>query len=288
MSAAGSQSKLLVVEQDGRIFEPRGTAVSTHLLKVDNRSGDYPHTVINEYTMMRLAAAAGLDVPRVARRYVPEPVYLVERFDRQRLTDGRVARTHIIDACQLLNRSRTFKYTAATTRSLNDLINACSSPAIARINVYRWFVFNMLTGNADNHLKNLSFRVSAEGIRLAPAYDLLSTAVYHTRANAREHADWPGVPLVLGLPGCATYEQITRQAVLAAAEEFGVPNRIAGRELDSIARAIHDRMPGLIDEIQAQNETLPDAARPALAGEMRMLNAIRYTIIEETIARVAA
>jgi len=287
MSAAGAQSKLLVVEQAGRLFEPCGTEVSTHLLKVDNLSDHYPHTVINEYAMMRLAAAAGLDVPRVTRRYVPEPVYLIERFDRERLADGRVIRTHIIDACQLLNRSRTFKYTAATTVALNEIANACSNPAVARLHIYRWFVFNLLTGNVDNHLKNLSFRVSAEGIRLAPTYDLLSTAVYHTRAYAREHADWPRVPLVLSLPGCVTYEQITRKAVLAGGEEFGVPIRIAARELDFLARIISEAIPILIDEIQVQNETLPAAARPVIAGELRILNSVRHTIIAELLAKVA-
>jgi serine/threonine-protein kinase HipA len=287
MSAAGAQSKLLVVEKDGLLFEPRGAAASTHMLKVDNGSADYPHTVINEYAMMRLAAAVGLDVPRVSRRYVPDSVYLVQRFDREGTDKILVERTHIIDACQLLNRARTFKYKAATIRNLHELMEACSNPAVARLHLYRWFVFNLLIGNNDNHLKNLSFRVSAEGVRLAPAYDLLSTAVYHTRACAADNADWPRVLLTLALPECATYEQLTRQAVLAAAAELAVPKRIAERELDSIARGIQERMPILIDEIQAQNVMLPEAARPAFAGELRLLNAIRHIVIAETLSRVA-
>lgn len=287
MSAAGAQSKLLVVEHAGHLFEPRGAEVSTHLLKVDNLSDHYPHTVINEFAMMRLAAEAGIEVPRISRRYVPEPVYLIERFDRKRHADGRVQRTHIIDACQLLNRSRTFKYSAASIHSLNEIVGACSNPAVSRLQLYRWFVFNLLTGNVDNHLKNLSFRVSAEGVRLAPAYDLLSTAVYHTKAYAHEHADWPRIPLVLTLPGCATYEQVDRKAVLGGAEVFGVPSRIAERELDSIANTLRDRFPLLIEEIHAQNENLPHAARPAFAGELRLLNAIRHTVIAELLARIA-
>lgn len=38
--------------------------------------------------------------------------------------------------------------------------------------------FNYLIGNADAHAKNTSLLHGREGIRLAPAYDLLSTLVY--------------------------------------------------------------------------------------------------------------
>jgi serine/threonine-protein kinase HipA len=67
---------------------------------------------------MRLARALGLDVPPVSIRYVPEPVYIVERFDRRvaradTAPDGmpllEVQRQHTIDACQLLDRARAFK-----------------------------------------------------------------------------------------------------------------------------------------------------------------------------------
>ncbi len=46
--------------------------------------------------------------------------------------------------------------------------------------MFRWTVFNVVVGNADAHLKNLSFFVDARGYRLAPFYDIVSTVVYHT------------------------------------------------------------------------------------------------------------
>lgn len=66
MSLAGAQSKLLVVYRGGRLFEPVGSEPSTHILKPNHVSDDYPASVINEYFTMRLARCR-LDY-RTARR----------------------------------------------------------------------------------------------------------------------------------------------------------------------------------------------------------------------------
>jgi len=42
MSLAGAQNKLLVVYRDGALFEPVGSEPSTHILKPNHLSGDYP------------------------------------------------------------------------------------------------------------------------------------------------------------------------------------------------------------------------------------------------------
>jgi len=42
----------------------------------------------------------------------------------------------------------------------------------------QWTVFNYLIGNADAHGKNISMLFTTQGPRLAPFYDLLSTAIY--------------------------------------------------------------------------------------------------------------
>jgi len=118
MSLAGAQNKLLVVLRDGALFEPMGSEPSTHILKPNHVSDDYPASVINEYLVMSLAHKLGLQVPPVFRRYTPEPVYIVERFDRTVDATGHRHRRHIIDACQLLNKSRAFKYKTATLQTL--------------------------------------------------------------------------------------------------------------------------------------------------------------------------
>src|SRR5690606_22286919 len=140
---------------------------------------DYPHSVINEWFVMRLAKRLRLDVPDVHRRYTPSPVYLINRFDRIPTPQGW-QRQHAIDACQLLGFDRSFKYSQGNMDNLASLAMACRSPAVARSRIFVWLVFNVLIGNSDAHLKNLSFLVSHEGIQLAPFYDLLSIAAYES------------------------------------------------------------------------------------------------------------
>jgi hypothetical protein len=103
---------------------------------------------MNEFFTMRLANAVGVTVPAVDRLYVPAPVYLIERFDRVSAAgEGATQRTHIIDTCQLLNKSRAFKYQQANLETLSEAIQMCRQKASARIHLYRWLLINVLIGN---------------------------------------------------------------------------------------------------------------------------------------------
>jgi serine/threonine-protein kinase HipA len=286
MSAAGAQNKLLVVYRDGALYEPMGSEPSTHILKPNHTHQDYPSSVINEYAAMRLAGALKLTVPTVLRRYVPEPVYLVERFDRYTDAAGATQRRHIIDACQLLNKSRGFKYTGATRESLGDIIAACRNRASTRMNLYRWLIFNVLIANNDNHLKNLSFMVGREGIELSPAYDLLSTGAYHTRAFAGDRADWPKVPLAITMLNVPTLEAVNRKSLLESGEALGLRKSIGERELNSMMAAMPGALEELIHEVSDDNTRLPQAAMQFLAGELRLLATLQHLVVPEMMARL--
>jgi serine/threonine-protein kinase HipA len=287
MSAAGAQNKLLVVYRDGILHEPVGGEPSTHILKPNHLGDDYPASVINEYLVMSVALRLGLRVPTVLRRYTPEPVYIVERFDRHVDERGVTQRRHVIDACQLLNKSRVFKYKSATLQSLADVITHCRNRASTRLRLYRWLVFNLLIANNDNHLKNLSFMVSGEGIELAPAYDLLSTAAYHTRVFAAERADWPAVELAIGLPGATTFGAVARESVLRAGEALGLTRRICERELDRLAGPLPGALEELANAIAAENAHYPEPVRVFLAGEARLIGTLKHIIVPEMLERVA-
>src|SRR5690606_35843334 len=103
-------------------------------------------------------------------RYVPEPVYLIQRFDRQRSANGW-HRIHSIDACQLLGLDKTYKYLASSVERLAELADRCLVPVVARRTLFQWLAFNALVGNTDAHLKNISFLVRPEGVQLAPFFD---------------------------------------------------------------------------------------------------------------------
>jgi serine/threonine-protein kinase HipA len=293
MSLAGAQHKLLVVLDGDQLFEPLPGTPSTHILKPNHVGEDYPASVINEYFIMRLAKAVGLSVPEVRRMYVPQPVYIVERFDRiksQSSTDAQ--RRHVIDTCQLLNKARTFKYTAANLATLTQAATMCRSKAAARLQLYNWLVFNVLVGNADNHLKNISFLIDASGIEIAPFYDLLSTSVYDTRATANEKAQWPATPLAIVLGNARTFDEVRRSHLIDAGHILGLSEATATRLLDRLVNSILVKADDLIGDIQSHRDKYlaasPDrqAARGYMAGEMRVLDATRHIVLEDMARRL--
>jgi serine/threonine-protein kinase HipA len=286
MSAAGAQHKLLVVVRDGQLFEPVGGEPSTHILKPDHPGDDYPASVINETFAMRLASAVLGDTPEVSRRYLPEPVYIVRRFDRYTDVAGATQRRHIVDACQLLNKPRGFKYRAASVQALADIVVCCRNRARTRLRLFGWLVFNLLIGNDDNHLKNLSFMVGREGIELAPWYDLLSTATYRTRAMADHRADWPEVDLMIPLPGASRFGAVTRESVLAAGRMLGLPLRLAMRELDRIGGDMAKAAPALVEVMVAEGLAAAGEGNPWLAGESRLMRTIQHLVLPEMLGRV--
>ncbi|ROZ66238.1 HipA domain-containing protein [Ramlibacter sp. WS9] len=290
MSLAGAQHKLLVNYLGGELYEPEGATPSTHILKPDHQKPDmYPASVFNEYLTMRLAAALRLDVPQVWMMYVPEPVYIVERFDRHR--DGgaknmHVKRMHIIDACQLLNRDRLFKHTGASLAALRDIIAACTNRAAARLRLFSWLVFNILVANDDCHLKNLSFRVGADGVFLAPHYDLLSTGAYYTRAVADANATWPTVPMAIELPGAKTFGQVSLKSVLEAGAELGVPERPARRIVEQMAKNLLPATEAVLKDVEGIRARAPSEAAAALGNQSYLANVLQKVVYPEMVARL--
>lgn len=289
MSLAGAQHKMVVVVRDGELFEPLPGTPSTHILKPNHPAADYPASVINEFFTMRLAHRVGLEVPKVALRYVPEPVYIVERFDRD--TGIPPKRHHIIDACQLLNKARSFKYTAATLDTLAAIVTYCRARAATRLRLFRWLLFNALVGNGDSHLKNLSFHVTPAGIDLAPAYDLLCTAAYTTRAYAHERATWPQVELVLPIGEKRFFCDLDRENFVAAGLRLGLPRQTAEREIQrmggTILQQAQELAVSLASEIDQAVEASPDprvAARFA-AADHQLLRVVTHIVVPEMAAR---
>ena len=287
MSLAGAQHKLAIVVRDSALYEPIGSEPSTHILKPDHPDQDFSHSVINEWFMMKLAAAMGLEVPMVDRRYVPEPVYLVARFDR-REEEGQTRRIHAIDACQLLGLAPLFKYTEGSIDALRQLADQCQLKSAARLRMFRWVVFNVLVGNGDAHLKNLSFLVDEHSVNLAPHYDLLSTAVYDTRAMDKEV--WPDQSeLAWKIRGSARFADMTTSLLVAAGDDMGISPTSARRIVREMADNIDAKAAEVMATMQEENRLLV-VARPELgatfAGEERCVRAIVHMVIRETSARL--
>lgn len=296
MALAGAQHKLLVAYQDGILYEPEDTTASTHILKPNHPDkGAYPASVFNEYLTMRLARAAGLPTPNVYIRNVPEPVYVIDRFDRivTRLVSNQnsglqldVTRVHIIDACQLLNCSRVFKYTGASLASLNDIINRTTNKIQTRTRLFRWLVFNVLIANHDCHLKNLSFFMAADGIRLTEHYDLLCTGVYLTNAIAKDKTSWPDVRMTIALPSADSFGDVTKASIISAGKELGLGEATTRRILAEVVSRVPLALRKERDALSKRHATLATEAKLFAQKETQLLNIMENTILKDMLANL--
>lgn len=288
MSLAGAQHKLAVVLRDGQLYEPAGATPSTHILKPDHPDQDYAHSVINEWFVMRLAQRLGLIVPPVHRRYVPSPVYLIDRFDRVAHADGW-RRRHAIDACQLLGLDRSFKYSEGRMENLAALALACRSPAVARARLFGWLVFNVLVGNADAHLKNLSFLVSHDGVELAPFYDLLSVAAYDTPSF--DQRGWPdSTQLAWPILGVSQFSQVDRALLREAGAVLNLNRATAQRIVDRLAGKVLAEAESLYAEVEDENARIAQtnpALSATMAGESRCVRIIIHSVIKTMVQAIA-
>ena len=182
-SLAGAQEKFPVIYRDGNIFVPESGQPTSHIVKVDMAFRN-SQTVLNEFLTMRLAKAVGLntaDVNVISGKY---PILIVKRYDRVASPEG-IRRLHQEDFCQAQAKPSTLKYEERSGPTFADnynLLKKCSRQGIPDLkSLLTWLAFNLIVGNNDSHSKNLSFLYKGREIRLAPFYDLLSTAVYGQR-----------------------------------------------------------------------------------------------------------
>ena len=137
---------------------------------------DLPGLAINEFLCLEVAREAGLEVPE-ARLSDDGQILAVRRFDRTE--DGRMLAVE--DYCALKPNDAVNKY-KGTLEDLAKLTSAYVPRAafkdVAR-RLYTLILLNYAIHNADAHLKNFALvYTSADDVRLAPAYDVLSGTVY--------------------------------------------------------------------------------------------------------------
>jgi len=191
MSLAGAQEKLgLHIDPTGEFFLPQGSAPSTHIVKPDNVSADFPFCPANEFFCMRLARELKVPVPSVGLLHLPEPIYIIERFDRfpeqhaaREEGLGTVKRLHQIDLCQALSVAPSRKYESECGLGLDDWFGILKGsfiarPIVAANAIVHWVVFNYLIGNLDAHAKNIAFLIHGQKATVAPFYDMLCVEAY--------------------------------------------------------------------------------------------------------------
>lgn len=258
-SIAGLQDKIAVYEDAGDLFLANGDGfASTVILKpapADPRYADLPAI---EHTCMQLAAATGIATAKTRLLHVPEPVLLVERFDRRRSSYGRIERLHIIDACQAVGLAPELKYERAyggqeSVKHLRDgaslprlfgLADLSPAPLAMRNHLLDRLLFNVLVGNTDAHGKNWSFFVGPQAglLTLAPAYDLVDV-----ESVAHEHMS---TSFAMGIGDAFTLEELTPFEWASMAAQC----KVAPRHLATRLKVMSLMLPRLLRNARAALE----------------------------------
>lgn len=173
---SGVQPKVLVRDSAAAVdrLTHRG---STHLVKAF-RPEEFPELATNEYFCMRAAALSGLEVPKFELSEQGK-FLVVERFD---LTEHGYLGFE--DFCVLNGWPSRAKYDGSYEGAARQ-IKAFVSPALLSQALEAFFKIVALSAglkNGDAHLKNFGVLYDHCGaqasIRLAPAYDIITTSVY--------------------------------------------------------------------------------------------------------------
>ena len=186
-SLGGSQLKFSMVEHGGKFALDNGD--EEWIVKPPHPT--YPNVPANEYTMMRLAAATGIQTPDIKMvklddidlaglrgLFLPQRetrAYAVKRYDRT--AAGRV---HVEDFAQVFNVYADQEYKATNYDTIGRLIFDLFPNRFEQLTEFiRRLVVNILIGNGDAHLKNWSV-IYKDKItpQLSPVYDLVSTIHY--------------------------------------------------------------------------------------------------------------
>ncbi|MBC8998028.1 type II toxin-antitoxin system HipA family toxin [Pseudomonas sp. N40(2020)] len=173
---SGVQPKVLVRDSAAAIdrLTHRG---STHLVKAF-RADEYPQLATNEYFCMRAAQHSGLEVPKFELSEHGK-FLVIERFDLS--ATGYLG---FEDFCVLNGWPSKAKYDGSYEGAARQ-IKAFVSPALLNQALEAFFKIVALSAglkNGDAHLKNFGVLYENCGeesaVRLAPAYDIITTSVY--------------------------------------------------------------------------------------------------------------
>lgn len=248
MSIAGYQDKLAVYINDNRLYLVEGRLASTHILKPEPLSSNLPNLVANEHFCLKLAASLGLPTIDATILRTPDPVLIVPRFDRRRVTN-QIERLHVIDACQALDLGVSHKYErnfgigrdvahirdGVSIERLFSIARHALSGAAMRLGLLRWILVQYLIGNSDAHGKNISFFVEPGGLRLAPSYDLVAVCIY----PQVDHE------LAMAIGDEFNISQVRAFDWAELTDQSGLQRRLVAREMRRITRALRKALPEL-------------------------------------------
>jgi serine/threonine-protein kinase HipA len=246
---SGVQPKVLVRDENAFASHRKNARPSqsyrgaTHIVKFWEPS-EYPQLAANEYFCLKVAEKCGLDVPHFALAEDASAL-VIDRFDLR--LDGTYRGFE--DFC-VLNAKRTDqKYSGSYETSILKRFQQFSNSPHVYADIEKLFTLialNCALRNGDAHLKNFGIvydDVLGEA-RLAPVYDLVTTAVY-----------LPKDSMALTLNGSTRWPTTKELRRLGETRSGGTPSQIRNI-LGLIAEAIHSTS----TEVRAYVKEHPDFA----------------------------
>ncbi len=256
-SLAGVQLKFSASFLRDRLSLPLDGIGGSWIAKLPTNA--YPELPANEFAVMSLARAIGLDVPQIAmiplatidglpddlpllRKDEPADAYTIARFDRG--DDG--AKIHVEDFNQIANQKPEEKYDRRTSSWIANVVATLCEPREVDAFVRR-LIFGVCVGNNDMHLKNWAVRYpDGRHATLAPMYDFVCTRRY-----------FPTGELALTIGGERRFERIDATALAAFAEAASISKRRTVALARETTTAIRDVWPTF-------RASVDDAMREAL------------------------
>lgn len=252
-SLPGVQRKLSVsLSDDPTPALTVATERGSFILKPQSQT--FPAIPENEHVTLRIAAAAGVEVPHAGLFALRDrsPALVVRRFDR-----AGSRRVPLEDFCQLSRRSPKEKYEASAEECFRLVKRFASEPGPEALRLYRRLLVVWWTGNGDMHLKNFSLLTGGDGrVRLSPAYDLVCTRLVI-----------PGDPLALPVAG--KKDRITKKTWLELAKWASIAAPLAEREITAVTSAL-PKAEALLGR-SSLSEEMRDAYRDLLRGRAGIL-----------------
>ena len=239
-------------------YQPIGTAASTHIVKQSHVR--LRNIVENEQLSLRTAYYLGLPVVDSfiinTGGFQDSGVLLASRrYDRSVAPSVRTLnglpcplRLHQEDMAQALGIPSTRKYEPEDGTYLRKIFrllrNVSSDPLQDQLHLLDLLIFDVLIGNTDNHIKNLSLLYSPDlhTIRLAPAYDLICTLIY--RESTSEMA--------LAVGGQKEWGKISRQSFLDSVGEMGLGKPLIRREYERLWKNFPRALQKAAEELKQQ------------------------------------
>ena len=136
---------------------------------------DYKELALNEYYCMKIVKLANIEVPEF---YISddEKLFIMKRFDK--VEDIYIG---FEDMCVLMGKQRDDKYEGSYEQIVKTIKTFVSSQnkKSSLLEFFKMTYLNYRLKNGDAHLKNFGLIYDGiNNIKLAPAYDVVSTTVY--------------------------------------------------------------------------------------------------------------